>query len=79
MDLRWRRCRDYRLIIVTDCKVSILASDHVWAQLTDIFISQLVRQPNALRLMLDRFAIYNSNLELLGNGLVNGVALGVGQ
>ena len=42
-------------------------------QHTDILITQLMRQPDLLRLMLDTLAINNSPLEVLHNGLMNGV------
>lgn len=43
--------------------------------LTNILVSQLVRQANLLRLVLDRLAEDNGRLELFHNGPVNGVAL----
>lgn len=42
---------------------------------TDIFVGELVRQPNTLWLMLHRFAVHNRLLELFDNGLVDRVTL----
>jgi len=41
----------------------------------DVFIGQLVRKSNSLRLMLDRFAIHNGDFEIVHNGLVDGITL----
>lgn len=43
--------------------------------LTDVFVTKLVAETHALRLMLHRFSINDSLLELLGNRLVNGITL----
>lgn len=48
-------------------------------ELTDIFVGKLVGEPHTLRLMFHRLAIHNRLLELLDDGLVNGVALGYGE
>lgn len=47
--------------------------------LTDIFVGKLVRQADTLGLMLDRFAIHDSVLELFYDGFVDRVTLGTGQ
>ena len=44
-------------------------------QLTDVFVRQLVGQTDPLRLVLDRLAVHNGVLELLNDGLVDGIAL----
>ena len=43
---------------------------------TYVFIGQLVGEPDPLRLVFHRLAIDNGRLELLGDGPVDGVALG---
>lgn len=48
-------------------------------KLTDVFVGQLVRQAYTLRLMLDRFAVYDSVFELLYNCFVDGVTLDPSQ
>ena len=47
--------------------------------LTDIFVGKLMRQADTLGLVLDRFAIHNSMLELFYDGFVDGVTLDPGQ
>jgi hypothetical protein len=42
---------------------------------TDVLVLQLVRQSDSLGLMLNRLAVHNGRLELLDNGLVDGVTL----
>ena len=39
--------------------------------LTDIFVGELMSQSHALWLMLDGFAVHDSELELLNNRLVD--------
>jgi hypothetical protein len=46
---------------------------------TDIFVSQFVRQPDALRLVLHRLAVHDRRLELFCYAPVNGIALCVFQ
>jgi hypothetical protein len=42
---------------------------------TNIFVGKLMGQTHALRLVLDRFAIYDGVLEVIDNRLVDGVTL----
>ena len=63
--------------MVTGCKVSTkntLRSDNA-VQLTDVFVGKLMGQSDTLRLMLDRFSVYDGVLKLFYDGLVDGVTL----
>lgn len=48
---------------------------HNECPLTDIFISQLVTEPDSLWLMFNRFAIHDGYTEVLSNRLVDSVTL----
>jgi hypothetical protein len=43
---------------------------------TNIFVCQLVRETDSLRLVLDRLAVHDGRLELLSDAPMNGIALG---
>ncbi len=47
----------------------------LWERLTDVFVSQLMRETNTLGLMLDRLTIHDGMFELFYNRFVDCVAL----
>jgi len=49
------------------------------SSLTDVLVSQFVREPNALRLMLDRLAVDDGAFELLDNAAMDSVTLDKGK
>ena len=68
----------YFLIMVTGHHVSYDGHSHTIISvigLTDVFISELMRQPYALRLVFYRLAVYNGVLEVINNGFVDRMAL----
>lgn len=67
--------------MVTGCRSQPLNHTRIKYRrsLTDVFVGQLMRQTDTLGLMLDRFAVHDSMLELIYNGFMDGMTLVPGQ